>query len=176
MGDELASPYKLERCVAQRLLNVFVPVMTSYEPNEDERSLVLERYSLAGDLLCGVAYGIFYPSYDPLLCSCQRFPGIQLVLYLACATCLWHHREKSHARHLLVYITFLFVAQSVFVGVQSRTVQLMFVENRNYPEGVWAYFLATQALAINVTFDATLFILTLLCDCLVVGYIHMLSV
>lgn len=31
--------------------------MTSYRPNEDERSIKLERYSLAGDLLCGVAYG-----------------------------------------------------------------------------------------------------------------------
>lgn len=36
--------------------------MTYYGPNEDERSIVLERYSLVGDLLCGVAYGmlLFY--------------------------------------------------------------------------------------------------------------------
>lgn len=96
------------------------------------------------------------------------------MLYLTCATCLWHHREKSHARHLLAYITFLFVVQSLFVGVQSRTVQLMFVDNRNFPDGIWAYFLATQALAVNVAFDAALFILTFLCDCLVVGCIYVL--
>lgn len=90
------------------------------------------------------------------------------MLYITCATSLWHHREKSYARRLLAYITFLFIVQTIFVGVQSRTVQLMFIDNRTYPEGVWAYFLATQALAVNVIFDATLFILTLLCDCLVV--------
>lgn len=72
---------------------------------------------------------------------------------------------------MLAYITFLFIVQSVFVGVQSRTVQLMFVDNRNYPGGVWAYFLATQSLAVNVAFEATLFIMTLLCDCIVVSHI-----
>lgn len=58
--------------------------------------------------------------------------------------------------------------QSVFVGVQCRTVQLMFIDNRDYPGGVWEYFLATQALPVNVAFEATLFLMTFFCDCIVV--------
>lgn len=52
--------------------------------------------------------------------------------------------------------------------VQARTVQLIYVDNRDYPGGPWQYFLATQNLAINVMFYATLFLLTFLSDILVV--------
>lgn len=31
---------------------------TSYGPDEDERTIVTERYFLAGDLLAGVGYGV----------------------------------------------------------------------------------------------------------------------
>jgi len=51
--------------------------------------------------------------------------------------------------------------------VQANTVQSMYIDNRNFPGGPWAYFLATQQLPINVIFYATLFILTFLSDLLV---------
>ncbi|EIM92385.1 uncharacterized protein STEHIDRAFT_117406 [Stereum hirsutum FP-91666 SS1] len=119
--------------------------------NEDFRTIMLERYFLAGDLLVGVGY------------------GIQVVLYVACAIYLWKHirASKSYAAYQLAYITLLFVIQSIYVGVQAVTVQLMYVDNRNYPGGPWTYFEATQALAVNVMFEATIFVMTFLCDCLV---------
>lgn len=55
-----------------------------------------------------------------------------------------------------------------FVGVQANTVQMIYIDNRNYPGGPWQYFLDTQQLAVNVMFYATLFILTFLSDLLVV--------
>ena len=41
---------------------------------------------------------------------------------------------------MLAYITLIFVIQSFYVGVQAVTVQLMYVDNRNYPGGPWTYF------------------------------------
>lgn len=34
--------------------------MGQYGPNESEQDIILERYSLVGDLLCGIAYGASY--------------------------------------------------------------------------------------------------------------------
>ena len=69
---------------------------------------------------------------------------------------------------LVGYLAVLLSVQFIYCIVQARTVQVMYVDNRNYPGGPWQYFLDTQYLAINVIFDATLFIQTFLCDLLVV--------
>ncbi|EIM89910.1 uncharacterized protein STEHIDRAFT_92491 [Stereum hirsutum FP-91666 SS1] len=123
---------------------------TSYGPDEDEKTIVTERYFLAGDLLAGVGY------------------GMEVVLYVACALYLCSQwRTRAYARYMLAFITLLFVVESIFTGVQTRTVQLMYVDNRNYPGGPYSYFNATQQLAVNVMFEATLFVMTFLCDSLV---------
>ena len=96
--------------------------------------------------------------------------GVQLILYISCALFLWNVR-KSRGRQsifLLGYITLLLIIETIFAAVQSRTVQDIYIDNRNYPGGPWAYFLATQYLPINVMFYATLFVLTFLADLLVV--------
>ncbi|TCD70268.1 hypothetical protein EIP91_004169 [Steccherinum ochraceum] len=121
-----------------------------WRPQEDEATLNLERNFLAGDLVCGVGY------------------GIQLVLYISCASYLWKHRKGSRNKlFLLAYITLLLVIETIFVIVQGRTVQVVYIENRDYPGGPWQYFLDTQNLAINVMFYATFFVLTFLNDLLV---------
>lgn len=96
---------------------------------------------------------------------------MEVVLYVACALYLWGQcRTRVYARYTLAYITLLLVVESTWTGVQARTVQLMYVDNRNYPGGPYAYFDATQQLAVNVAFEATLFVMTFLCDCLVVCF------
>lgn len=42
---------------------------TSYGPDEDEKTIVTERYFLAGDLLAGVGYGMLsmIHSSDPII-------------------------------------------------------------------------------------------------------------
>ena len=93
-----------------------------------------------------------------------------LVLWTSCVCYLWNHRRRSpKTTLLLVYLCLLFIVETIFCIVQARTVQVIYIENRNYPGGPWQYFLDTQYLAINVMFYATLFIITFLCDLLVVG-------
>ena len=83
---------------------------------------------------------------------------------------LWRQRQRNWKTiFLLGYLTLLMSIETIFCIVQARTVQVIYIENRNYPGGPWQYFLDTQYLAINVMFYATLFVLTFLCDLLVVS-------
>lgn len=68
-------------------------------------------------------------------------------------------------------MTLLFCVETIFVAVQARGVQENYIDNRNFPGGPWAYFLATQYLPVNIMFYATLFISTALADILVVSKI-----
>ncbi|OJT08330.1 hypothetical protein TRAPUB_782 [Trametes pubescens] len=120
-----------------------------YGPNEDEATINLERYFLAGDFVAGVGY------------------GVHLVLWTSCALYLWKQRHRGwRTTFLLAYITVLLIVETMFAIVQARTVQELYIENRNYPTGPWQYFLDTQNLAINVIFYATLFVMTFMCDTL----------
>ncbi|KAI8980558.1 hypothetical protein BD414DRAFT_516300 [Trametes punicea] len=120
-----------------------------YGPEEDEHTINLERYFVAGDFVAGTGY------------------GVHLVLWTSCALYLWKQRHRGwKTMFLLAYITLLLIVETMFSIVQARTVQVIYIENRNYPGGPWAYFLQTQNLAINVIFYATLFVLTFLCDTL----------
>ncbi|RDB29450.1 hypothetical protein Hypma_016081 [Hypsizygus marmoreus] len=121
-----------------------------YGPDEDAATIFLERSFLAGDFISGIGY------------------GFQLLLYGVCAMYLWNSRKgKRQSIYLLIYITTLLCVETIFEVAQSHTVQLIYVDNRNYPGGPWAYFLATQNLPINVLFIASLFSLTFLADLLV---------
>ncbi|KAH9934059.1 uncharacterized protein BXZ73DRAFT_89690 [Epithele typhae] len=121
-----------------------------YGPDEDENTINLERFFLAGDLVCGVGY------------------GIQLLIWSSCTMYLWKHRYRGRkTMFLLGYLVLLFVIDTIFVIDQARTVQVIYVENRNYPGGPWQYFLDTQYLAVNVIFYATFFIMTFMCDAIV---------
>ena len=86
-------------------------------------------------------------------------------------TYLWKQRRRSWKTAMLIsYLALLAIVDTIFVIVQARTVQVIYVENRNYPGGPWAYFLDTQYLAINVMFYASLFVITFMCDLLVVRH------
>ena len=95
---------------------------------------------------------------------------MQLLFWTICARYLWKQRQRGkQTTFLLGYITLLLIVETIFAVVQTRTVQDIYIENRNYPGGPWQYFLDTQALAVNVIFYATLFVMTFLCDLLVVS-------
>ncbi|KAJ3003869.1 hypothetical protein NUW54_g5086 [Trametes sanguinea] len=109
----------------------------------------LERYVLAGDFVSGVGYGIL------------------VVLWVSCIGRLWEKSQGSWATTvLLCYITLLLFVETAFSIVQARTVQLIYIENRNYPGGPWNYFVETQNQAINVLHYATIFAGVFLCDVL----------
>ncbi|KAI0701260.1 hypothetical protein C8T65DRAFT_545628, partial [Cerioporus squamosus] len=121
-----------------------------YGPDEDQATIDLERFFLAADFISGIGY------------------GVQLVLWASCASYLWKQQKRGRKTgFLLCYITLLLIVETIYGIVQARTVQVIYIENRNYPGGPWQYFLNTQSLAINVMFYATLFLITFLCDLLV---------
>ncbi|KAJ7108448.1 hypothetical protein C8R43DRAFT_1091863 [Mycena crocata] len=138
-----------------------------YGPNEDAATIELERnfvrydpptcfsfflneLQMAGDVVVGTGF------------------GVQLVLYTSCALFLWKRRKHSRQPLLLLgYMTCMLLIETVFVAVQARTVQMIYIDNRNYPSGPWQFFLDTQTAAVNVIFYATLFLLTFLSDLLV---------
>ncbi|KAJ7198556.1 hypothetical protein GGX14DRAFT_401918 [Mycena pura] len=117
---------------------------------EKQSDIDYERNFMAGDVVVGTGY------------------GAQLMLYVSCALFLWKRRKQTpQSMFLLAYMSFMLLIESLFIAVQARTVQMIYIENRNYPGGPWAFFLASQTAGINVTFYATLFLLTFLSDILV---------
>ncbi|KAJ8489310.1 hypothetical protein ONZ45_g13630 [Pleurotus djamor] len=121
-----------------------------YPPPESSNDILLEETFVAGDFICGVGY------------------GIQIILFITCAIFLWRQRKAvGSAKYLLAYIIILMCIETIFQVVQARTVQEIYVDNREYPGGPWIYFLNTQSLPINVVFIACLFVLTFLSDLLV---------
>lgn len=106
-----------------------------YGPDEPQSTVQLERFFLAGDVACGVGYGPLPLSLSSRSSSIiEQATGIQLVLFYSCAIYLWNRRKQSRkALFLLAYITLLLSVSTIFLIVQARTVQLMYVDNRNYP-------------------------------------------
>ncbi|KAJ6590060.1 hypothetical protein DFH09DRAFT_1140782 [Mycena vulgaris] len=105
---------------------------------------------MAGDVVVGTGY------------------GVQLVLFASCALFLWKRRKNGRQHMLLLaYMTWMLLLKTLFVAVQARTVQMIYIDNRNYPLGPWQFFLDTQSAAVNVIFYATLFLLTFFSDLLV---------
>lgn len=95
--------------------------------------------------------------------------GIQLVMYSSCASILFRQRKRrKNSLYLLAYITLLLVTQTVYCAVTAKTVQAMYIDNRDYPGGPWQYFLSSKEQATNVVCSAALFVATFLSDLLVV--------
>nr|GAT55998.1 predicted protein [Mycena chlorophos] len=118
-----------------------------YTPDETPQTLEYERTFIAGDVIAGTGY------------------GIQLMLYVSCARFLWKRRRTGlQPKILLAYMSLLLVIESIWIGVQSKTIQVVYIDNSGGP---WAFFLASQTLAVDVMFDAMYFLLTWLSDLLV---------
>lgn len=132
-----------------------------YGPDESAYDIYLERTFLAGDFITGVGY------------------GLQAVLFINCAKLLYSRYSKSQrstshplfkkdvkSLFYLFYIILLFAVETVYAVIQAQTIQSMYIDNRNYPGGPWAYFLATRNVLINEFFYGSLFVLTFLVDLL----------
>ncbi|KAF9254103.1 hypothetical protein L218DRAFT_1055665 [Marasmius fiardii PR-910] len=121
-----------------------------YRPDEDEATINIERFFVAGLTINGVGY------------------GLQIFLYYTCANFLWSRQKLGRQPlFLLGYISFLLTVETIYIVVQGNTLQIMYVDNRNYAGGPWQYFLATQNLADNVIYYTTLFLMTFFSDLLV---------
>ncbi|KAJ7071991.1 hypothetical protein C8F01DRAFT_1102101 [Mycena amicta] len=127
-----------------------MPPSPYYGPDEDHQTLEYERNFIAGDVIAGTGY------------------GAQLVLYVNCALFLWKRRKTGWQPIILLgYMSLILIIETIWIGVQAKTIEIVYIDNRNYPGGPWAYFLASQTLAVDVMFDSMLFLLTFLSDLLV---------
>ncbi|KAJ7877948.1 hypothetical protein B0H14DRAFT_3858896 [Mycena olivaceomarginata] len=110
---------------------------------ESASEIALERLFLASNLVAGTGF------------------GIQFGLYFSCFLYLWRRRKQNRsALFLLAYITTLFSLEFLFVVVQGEAVQMIYIDNRNYPGGPFAFYLAMQNAPANVMFYAALLVLT----------------
>jgi len=124
--------------------------MPNNAPDESSSTILLERTFLAGDFINGMTFGI-------VIC-----------MYFSCVQVLWKQRNsRRFSTFLLAYLTLLFVTLLIFCSVSAGTVQQIYIDNRNYPQGPWNYFLQTQNLPINVIFISTFFLLTFFADSLI---------
>lgn len=108
-------------------------VTASYAPDEPASTVFLERTFLAGDVIVGLGYGKQHFSFKQfaLLSQMNASIGIQLCMFGYCASYLWAQRAaRKSSRAILAYIAALFVVETIFVGVQARTVQLCYIDNR----------------------------------------------
>ena len=99
---------------------------------------------------------------------------MQIILFSSCASYLWNQRHitrdsRKTSTVLLVYMCMMLAVSTMFASAQAYTVQDIYIDNRNYPGGPWAWFLNSQEKVHNVMFFATLFLLTFLADLLVVS-------
>ena len=77
-------------------------------------------------------------------------------------------KTQSKTVLLLTYITILICIETILQIVQAHLVQIIYVDNRNYPGGPWEYFMTNTHLPINVVFLSSYFAVTFLSDLLVV--------
>lgn len=107
--------------------------------------------------------------------------GMQIGMYLNCASYLWKQRHSSQGKYAffrLAYITLLLILETVVVATSMRVLLLMYTDHLDYPGGPLAWFLAS-AQPFDSTVFASLFLLTSFSDLLVVRtytqFLHLYS-
>ncbi|KAF8727817.1 hypothetical protein AX14_006969, partial [Amanita brunnescens Koide BX004] len=95
--------------------------------------------------------------------------GVQLVMYFNCASYFWKQRscKGKHAFFRLAYITILLVLETLVIASSAWVLISMYIDNRLYPGGPIAWFLASANQPSEITFWASLFALTFMSDLLV---------
>ncbi|KZV91468.1 hypothetical protein EXIGLDRAFT_769907 [Exidia glandulosa HHB12029] len=63
--------------------------------------------------------------------------GVHATLFFTTLTLLWHNKRKNST--WIAYICVLFITSSIASGSRMRTIQLGFINERNYPGGPWAW-------------------------------------
>ncbi|KAF8890152.1 hypothetical protein BD779DRAFT_1438741 [Infundibulicybe gibba] len=104
-----------------------------FGPQESASDVTLEKYFLATDFISGIGY------------------GAQGVLYFICTRYLWTQRRVRRVNlFMLAYITLLFLISTLVQVAQAHRTQLVFIENRNFPGGPWAYYEASLSGTANI--------------------------
>ncbi|KAF8351032.1 hypothetical protein F5887DRAFT_935603, partial [Amanita rubescens] len=125
--------------------------MSYYGPQEDGHMLFLERTFLLATFIATIGY------------------GVQLVLYGSCALYLWKQRNRQGKLVFfrLAYITILIILESLIIATSTWVIESMYIQNRDYPGGPMAWFLAVSNEPVDIIFYWSFFALTFMSDLLV---------
>ena len=87
-------------------------------------------------------------------------------MYINCASYFWMQRncQGKHAFFRLAYITVLLILESSVIVTSTWILISMYIDNRDYPGGPMAWFLASANEPSEVAFWASLFALTFMSD------------
>ena len=155
------------------------PIMPNYGPQEHAGTLFLENTFMLSALVYTVGYGAssVLTRKKWWLATSSPGTGMQIGMYLNCASYLWKQRHSSQGKYAffrLAYITLLLILETVVVATSMRVLLLMYTDHLDYPGGPLAWFLAS-AQPFDSTVFASLFLLTSFSDLLVVStYIQFL--
>ncbi|CAL1707888.1 unnamed protein product [Somion occarium] len=92
--------------------------------------------------------------------------GMQFVLYCICAEALWKQRTKPFSLFFLGFVTVLCALNCVYTGVNAYGLQDIYIDNRNYPGGPWAYLKAASTEAFNISSSVAYFTSNIMADAL----------
>lgn len=81
-----------------------------------------------------------------------------------------HGPNRLRAWLLACYISMMFCLATIFVGLNTRSLQMGLIDNRNYPGGPVAYWTNAYSLALTVVPNAASVISSWLADALLVCY------
>ncbi|KAH8109256.1 hypothetical protein DFH11DRAFT_1861577, partial [Phellopilus nigrolimitatus] len=114
-------------------------MVNTYAPDLPAGVLWLERATLIGDCMSFITYGVSF------------------VVYLLTTYALLEARKRSRERldwTLLIYAFVMFSLGTIFIGMDIRALQLMFIDNRDFPGGPTAYALSNYSSATTVVPNA----------------------
>ncbi|THH13061.1 hypothetical protein EW146_g7118 [Bondarzewia mesenterica] len=117
------------------------PMSNPYAPHLPPDILWLERATLLGDCMSQIAFGASF------------------VIFLQTMYALYQNQNlksnRSHLDYILpVYTFIIFALGTAFIGMDMKSLQLMFIDNREYPGGPTAYSLSKYSSAITVVPNA----------------------
>jgi len=105
-----------------------------WTPYETSSQLFSEKTWLQGAFLSNLAY------------------GVELTLFLTCFKLLLTQRKRSHDKirvNLLIFITLVFVLDTIFMGCNAKSIQLAFIQDRNFPGGPSAWLDTSILVPVN---------------------------
>jgi len=144
--------------------------MSYYSPQEDGHMLFLERTFLLATFVATIGYGASLILIHEWLSNRYLATGVQLVLYGSCALYLWKQRNRQGKLVFfrLAYITVLIILESLIIATSTWVIESMYIQNRDYPGGPMAWFLAVSNAPVDIIFYWSFFVLTFMSDLLVV--------
>lgn len=133
---------------------------TAAATGETPTDIFNDQTNFVGIILCSFGYGIVFTLY----CTCSQ------ILYAQ----LWQPEKRRQAAFMLTYVSVMTLCGGLYFASTSHTMQLAYVDFRNYPAGPNAYTNVTYSSPINVLGVVLFFIVSWMSDAMIVCVVSVL--